>query len=482
MVETQPGVFYPFYPIGYPLLAAAAYRIGGPSAAFLVNPVMTVAALLGAFLLARQFLSDAFALAVLFLLATHAAILHFGVAAWSHASDLAVATWSLYLACAWYRRPAAWKLALCGVLLAYAVTIRYTEVLLALPVAWLIGVKGWDARRSRKPGPGSGISLGRVVAHGGVCVATGLAGLTPLLWYHWRAFGSPLRTGYALTGQSGAFSWAWFMEHAPFAAVTLSGIPYGLFILWPLGIAAMWLWKCVPWREGIFLAWACIPTTVLYMAYFWVNRVEPMMYARFYLTTYPAVLIAAMLLLQWWARRAPRAMLPILVLLCVQGTVTLASAPAEERFSGTAVLDLWRTDFAAENLPPDAVIVSSDYVSYSLVYYTNMSVIYPLYYSAVWRDRHLALTPGVPPEWNGIRRDRYAAAAGNRSQEQLNAALRDKLLDYARAGRTVALEVRDDEEKWYAFLGQSFRFVAVAHDEAFGVMIWRLEPRAELQR
>lgn len=33
-VETQPGVFYAKYPIGYPLLVAVAYRFGGPGAVF----------------------------------------------------------------------------------------------------------------------------------------------------------------------------------------------------------------------------------------------------------------------------------------------------------------------------------------------------------------------------------------------------------------------------------------------------------------
>jgi hypothetical protein len=40
MIETEPGVFYPVYPIGYPILAAIGYKLGGPEGAFVVNPVL----------------------------------------------------------------------------------------------------------------------------------------------------------------------------------------------------------------------------------------------------------------------------------------------------------------------------------------------------------------------------------------------------------------------------------------------------------
>jgi 4-amino-4-deoxy-L-arabinose transferase-like glycosyltransferase len=92
MIESRPGVFYPTYPIGYPLLAAVGYRLGGPEGAFVVNPVLTLAALLGAFFLARLFLDDLFALAATLVLGAHPSVLHYGVAAMSHASDLACAT------------------------------------------------------------------------------------------------------------------------------------------------------------------------------------------------------------------------------------------------------------------------------------------------------------------------------------------------------------------------------------------------------
>ena len=52
MVEAKPGLFYPIYPIGYPLLCAVAYWLGGAEGPFRVNPVLLLVALVGVFFLA----------------------------------------------------------------------------------------------------------------------------------------------------------------------------------------------------------------------------------------------------------------------------------------------------------------------------------------------------------------------------------------------------------------------------------------------
>ncbi len=475
MIESRPGEFYPTYPIGYPLLAAIGYKFGGPEGAFVVNPVMTLVALVGAFFLARLFLDDLFALVVMLLMGTHPSVLHYGVAAMSHASDLACATWCFYFAWAWYRKPAAYKLALAGALAGYAVSIRYSDALLALPLIYVVVLRFLEARKE-----GGRVGMRRVAAHAGLGAAMGVVALLPLLWYQAYAFGSPWTTGYSLTGQSRAFSWGNFDSHFPFAIKTLCSIPTGLFVFFPAGIAALFFKRWVPRKAAVFLALASVPTLFLYGAYYWVNREEPLMYVRFFLTMFPVVLIAALLPADVLTRGLAVVRYGIVALLVILASVILANVPDENRVERSAYSDMAATILVQKNLPRDAVIVGNGYMCFSLVYYTDMTVIYPVYFSEAWVHDRLASAEGgagATIDFNPLRMRRFADAFKGQNQRELYESLRVKLVGYAKAGRTVALVTGKNDPQWFNYLSESFVPQIVAKDEENDLVLVRLVPR-----
>lgn len=477
MIETGPGIFQPTYPIGFPLIAAIAYRIAGPGAAFAASPVMLLTALVGIFLLARQFLEDLFALAVIFLLATHPTLTHFGVSAMSHASDLAFCAWALYFACAWWKSPAAWKLALAGFCAGYAVGIRYTEALLILPLAYVALLRLNEARKSQTIRPK------HILAHIALAILGGILGLLPLLWFQWHAFGSPFTSSYAYTGQSGAFSIRYFFDHFFFALKTLVSIPTGLFIWFPLGIVALFLRKWVPARQALFLALAALPTFVLYTSYYWVNRVEPVMYVRFFLTLFPLLIIAALMPVDAFTRCAAIPRYAAIAAVVIVATINLSLMPDQANIGGTAATDLAASRLAQRSLPKDAVVVSDGYAAYSLVYYTDMTVIYPVYFSESWvRDRLNSVqgVAGQVTELNALRAERFGALVRGRNQTELYDLLEQKLLELARGGRDINLLTREGtggDQPWFSFLQRSFNFEPRARDEESKLILFSLRAK-----
>ena len=127
--------YYTKYPIGLPLLNAIPLWINwehGKAWAMYISPACTSLALLAMFLMARR--RRGF---------VHG---HPGDApagdelhdagprrhAWSHGPALFFVTWGMYLLVRWWQTGSVWRGILAGFLLGYAVTIRYTEGLLAL--------------------------------------------------------------------------------------------------------------------------------------------------------------------------------------------------------------------------------------------------------------------------------------------------------------------------------------------------------------
>jgi len=478
MVEARPGVFYPKYPIGYPLLCAIAYRIGGPGAAFLISPILLIAALLGVFFLGRLFLNNLFALVAVFFMALHPAVLHYGVAALSHAADLACSTWCIFFACWWYKKPGWGKALAAGTLLGYAISIRYTEALLALPVGFLLLARVWDAWR-KPAGGGRPTAWRKMILHAAAGAAGGLIGILPLLWYHWSAFGSPFKTGYALTGEAAAFSVSSFVHHFPLALRTLAGFATGLSLFLPLGVLAMAVGLRKQFRPAFFFILWCVPTLLLYSAYYWVNAEEPVLYVRFFLTLFPAFVLPALMLVDRLAgkRRVVRYVAAGAIVLL--SAFNLLSGRGEDRFTGTAFPDVAAAELIQQALPPDAVIVADGFSAFSIVYYTDTTVLYPGYFSDRWvTERLRPAEPDRPADFNPLRRERFAARVEGKSGEELDELLRQRLLAFARDHRTLALVTMSYSDPWYIVLSGAFDATRVAENEGAGVKLFRLTPKS----
>ena len=138
VVQTGAGLYYPKYPLGYPWLCAFAWRLGGPDAVFLVNPILAALALAGVFLLARAMVNAYAGALAAILLVTNPWHAYFGLTALSHSGSIAFAVWGMYFLWRWVVGGGRVNAFAAGALTAYACTIRYSEALLALPVLAMI--------------------------------------------------------------------------------------------------------------------------------------------------------------------------------------------------------------------------------------------------------------------------------------------------------------------------------------------------------
>jgi 4-amino-4-deoxy-L-arabinose transferase-like glycosyltransferase len=475
MIEARPGVFFAKYSPGYPILCALLYALGNPQLPFLLNPILFLLALVGFFLLARKLLPDLWALAALFFLAFHPVALYFSVAAMSHVSDLAFVTWSMFLALRWFDRPRLSTALLAGFLCGYAVTIRYTEALLALPLIFLAIARLREARRA----PSFQIPPKRLALHVLAGALAAIVGMLPLFLYQWAAFGSPFRSGYSLTQESSAFTASFFLSHFPTALYTLVNFPFGLFLVFPVALVA-WFFP-IPGRRVhliFFMLWS-VPTFLLYSAYYWVNRDIPLLYTRFFLTIFPPLILSALLLLAYLARNLRWLTYSLAALIIALVAFRFQYVIPLQAIQGTAYSDNAAVTLARRNLPPDAVLVAHQFSAYSLVYYTNMTVFYPGYFDRSWVTDRLeadaSRRQGITL-FNPLRTQRFRDTFANKSQAELDALLRDRLLAYAAQGRYVALLIRTDSDPWYDFLKTSFTFTPIAQDPAQRLAILKLTP------
>jgi 4-amino-4-deoxy-L-arabinose transferase-like glycosyltransferase len=141
------------------------------------------------FLLARHFVSPGAALAGALLMALHPLLLYHATVLLSHVTDACFVTWGMWFLCRWQRRGGSILAFVAGLLLGFAVTIRYTEALLFLPAALAVL---W---RWRSPAPNSrSCFIWRELP----ALAVGaIVGVLPLLVWDQLVFGRPWATGYA---------------------------------------------------------------------------------------------------------------------------------------------------------------------------------------------------------------------------------------------------------------------------------------------
>jgi hypothetical protein len=139
-VQTPDGWVYPKYPLGIPVLDAVCIWLAptihqGVVWSYMVSPVCTVLAAAAMFLMLRTVASSFAAVLGLILMAENPVALVLSNNSNSHAAALGFTTWGILFLIWWMRYGSWWRGLIAGLLLGYAVTIRYTEGLLMLPIA-----------------------------------------------------------------------------------------------------------------------------------------------------------------------------------------------------------------------------------------------------------------------------------------------------------------------------------------------------------
>jgi hypothetical protein len=357
------SVYFPKYPFGLPLLYASFFWFfkiasllhlvsvdqAGKLAvrwAFVVSPVSAVAAVAGMFFLARQVSGSFAATLAAIVLGTSQLMVTLADNPNSHESCLACIVWGMFFCLRWMQTGSHWRGVLGGLLVGYAATIRYNEVLLFVAMCVVVLSRlPWNQWKSylaiSLAGALTGmgflikaaveihqqISAGTVPPGGAyqVCIiaAIGLGVysasaiylcISRMEWADWRMYlralvpglawaipvgilflvnlktlGSP--TGYDSTHESEfgvAFQWKFFWQN--WEKVVREFYDMGLFFVVPFAVAGIVMMFRRSWRVGLLLVTWIAPGVILYMAYYWSPDFADA-YARFFLTYLPALLV-----------------------------------------------------------------------------------------------------------------------------------------------------------------------------------------------
>jgi hypothetical protein len=140
--------------------------------------------------------------------------------------------------------------------------------------------------------------------------------IVPVLIHNQVAFGAFWRTAYALTHEQTGFAWEYFQEHFVNYLHQICGDGAGLFLA--LGVVGMVL-MCGDRRArptGVLLALVTVPTTLLYMCYYWAPGTMSTATMRFVLPTFVCYIVAGLWCLSQ-ATAQSSAVLRVLVVLAV---------------------------------------------------------------------------------------------------------------------------------------------------------------------
>ncbi|MCX5659932.1 MAG: glycosyltransferase family 39 protein [Planctomycetota bacterium] len=475
-VENPAGQITAKFAPGWPLLMVPAYLLGGEDAMFVINPIMGALTLLGTFLLLRRWLSDIASALGTAALAINPTFVFFAGYPLTHVAEIAFVTWGMHFLWGWLestrRRAPRWGVA-AGAALGMAVTVRYTGILLAAPIlvaavsriAFAAGP--WTAER-RPWRPVVPWILDRFVAFGRwIGVGLWRDGWRPLasvllafaafpaalMVYNSLIFGSPFRTGYALSDEQATFSVANFIDHFP---ILLAGANQILPLFFPLAVIGLIIRGRTADR-ALRIAWfLCI--FLIYAAYYWAPPNTS--YFRFIIATLPVLIGSAFMTLDCLPV-GPGMRLGLMALFVVilgLSTVPAQATALDGKLYAPAHTNLRVDRHAAENLPDDAVIFTvrpfgdglatrRDYRVYDLAAFNRNSV---------EEDLGGRYTPRSQP----IRLQRRKAIYAASDDETLDHDLRALVRDFLAERRTVVFLVPTDRpdrlRKWRERLGPDF--------------------------
>lgn len=413
---------YSKYPIGYPLLIAAAWKLGGLEAAYLVNPIASALAVFGAYLLMRSFMPPHLAIMGQLIFALSPMTLLLSIDPQSHATAVCCVTWGMLALLHWWQTGRTWVAIAAGLLLGYAMTIRYTEGALLLPIVLAIVF--------RRDWRGGLLLVGSWALPGMMLAIYNLATIGTL-------------TGYDLTGESepgNAFAFSHFTSHVERLFRQFS--TFGLFFLFPatlIGLASMFAKRT---REAAILAAWILPCLAVYTLYYYAPESMPVGYLRFFHTILPALVLCGVWLIAASTADGHRiaAVIAGAVVTLISTAVRLPAVGGEmEKFQATQLLVQRTCKPLLHHVPGDAVIFTR---LRSMSLHLNFARPYVLYDLSMFRRPTIEKLASrvddedAAPLDPGRAKSAYERLKGL-DQPALDRALRQTIVDNLRAGRRV---------------------------------------------
>jgi dolichyl-phosphate-mannose-protein mannosyltransferase len=450
------GNYYGKYPLGYPALCTLAYKLGGPSAVFLVNPILAALAVLGIFLLGRAMMGEFAGALAAILLATNPLHAYFGNSALSHSGSICFAVWGMFFLWRWTEVGGKWNAFLAGAISAYASTVRYTDGLLILPIVAMVLCRWF---KTEAPADQQTVARRKVVREFIVMTLAAIITVTPLLIHHWKAFGAPWVTGYSLCGESTGFGWNFFKGNW-FLMLTRMDTG-GLILLFPLGLVGLAYLATHDARRGLFLGLWAVPALFLYSAYYWAPQGDGPGYVRFFVSVFPPLILSALTLLCYAVRARPWWEVGLGAFVAVVATANLREATHQlNRQMDRLVFDKETSDRVRDKLQDGAVIVAND----RLLNFVEFAGDYHLYSSELFdrgaiQNRIKELKDNDPRPFQRRKAEKLAETQGKKSDSDLTQEQRDLINQQLKAGREVAMILpKDAYRRARGRLGDKFEF------------------------
>ena len=368
--------YFSQYPPGLSAICAGVFRIAGPTAALLVNPVLASLTLLGLFLLCRLWIGAGWGLLAALLMAVNPITNEHALSCDSHTAVAFLLVWGLYLLALSSRKQSLLLAFLAGLLLGVIPTIRYPEALFLLAAGFFMLLCVIRERKSW-----------------GTLAATAVGVLIPmacLLVRNHMAFGSFWKTGYTLTNEQTNFGWESFANKAwPYVTGILGE---GTGWVAGIGLLAM-LALCVrraTWRQGLLLLSLVVPVSVLYMAYG-----LPEASLRFLIPTFGVYMLAAVWGLKLLGDWQPRVATALAAAIAV-GTVCWGlprSLTSLGRVQQENVSLAMITRAVVEHAPPGSMVIADPRIQQQLDYLGQWKLVDESLLSGVDSDAR-----GGPPD------------------------------------------------------------------------------------
>jgi len=172
-------------------------------------------------------------------------------------------------------------------------------------------------------------------------------------------FGSPLKTGYALTNEQSGLGWSYFQNNAVNYLESLMSMGWGvLFIPSIFGIMGMLFYKYSK-NIGIFLLVSILPLLLVYTAYYWSGGANRNGGLRFFLPTLPLIAFAGM----WFISRIQNSLatpnwLIIASLIIIQAIIGISGTETQfARSENSAERNAIIEQRMREQIPPNSVVI-----------------------------------------------------------------------------------------------------------------------------
>jgi hypothetical protein len=446
------GSYYGKYPLGYPALCVLAYKLGGPTAIFLVNPILAALAVLGTFFLGRAMMGEFAGALAAILLATNPLHAYFANSALSHSGSICFAVWGMFFLWRWTESGGKWNAFLAGALSAYASTVRYTDGLLVLPI---IAMVAWRYFKVEAPA-----DLQPVAREFILMIVSALIAVMPLLIHHWRAFGAPWVTGYSLCGESTGFGWKFFKENWWLMLTRMD--TGGLILLFPLGLVGLAYLAIHDAKRGLLLGLWAVPGLLLYSAYYWAPQGDGPGYVRFFVSVFPPLILSALALLCFAVRARPWWWeVGLGAFVAVVATANLREATHQlNRQMDRLLFDKETSERVRDKLKDGAVIVASDRLL-NFIEFAGDWHLYPLetFDRGAIQNRIKNLKDNDPRPFQRRKAEKLAETRGQKSDSDLTQEQRDLIKKQLAAGREVAMIMpKDQYRRARGRLGDKFEF------------------------